>query len=121
MTEPRSRTGRQLSLAAHAAGWTVHITPGHGTTEQSYLGDPRGDGTRPRLTRTVECQSEGIRLRSPDRARNAVAVLYTLDGQSWTTHGVWTWTTGNLPTETSPRALLALLRAQTDTEETTAA
>jgi hypothetical protein len=117
----RSRTGRQLVKAADAAGWTVNVTPGHGATEQTYFGPPRGDGTRPRLTRDVPCESEGIRLRAPD-GRRAVAMFVTLDGKSWTGTkpvNAWAWTPPGLPTPTSTDDLLALLHAESTRAEHT--
>ena len=125
-TEARSRTGRQLAKAAAAAGWTVRVTPGAGHAERSRLGDPRGDGTRPRITEQVPCESEGIRLRSPDRTHNAVAVLLTLDGKSWTSDGAWGWNTGQVPRPIDVRSLLAYLKSlpapdQHDTEREAAA
>jgi hypothetical protein len=110
----RSRTGRQLAKAADAAGWQVEITPGHGTAQQTYFGPPRRDGTRPKLTRDVPCESEGIRLRAPDD-RRAVAVFVTLDGKSWTGAkpvNAWAWTPPAIPKPIDTRDLLALLKAE---------
>jgi hypothetical protein len=112
---PQSRTGQQLARAAQAAGWTATVTPGHGTTEQTYLGDPRGDGTRPRLTRHVPCQSEAIHLAGPN-GRRAVAVFCTTDGKSWRADDTWIWTTHTCAVlRSSPRALLNELRPAPDT------
>jgi hypothetical protein len=112
--QPRSRTGRQLAKAAQQAGWTVTVTPGHGTTR---IPDPNrptlGDGVRPQAYIDAPVQSEAVRLQhGPSRA---VAVFITLDGNSWTTDSAWLWAIGCTPSRTTPRALLAHLTPERTT------
>jgi hypothetical protein len=55
-----------------ASGWTHRVHHATGTVEATTYGEPRGDGTRPKITVEVSCKSIGIRFDHPD-GRAAVA------------------------------------------------
>jgi hypothetical protein len=54
-------------------GWTHRVRRAAGTVEAQTYGDPRGDGTRPKLTVEVPAESIGLRFDHPD-GRAAVAI-----------------------------------------------
>lgn len=56
-----------------APGWTHRVHVATGTVEATAYGEPRGDGTRPKLTVAVPCESIGLRFDHPD-GRAAVAI-----------------------------------------------
>lgn len=90
MTAPAART-LHTKLLAH--GWHAILTEGTGTVEVSTLGDPRGDGTRPRITEQVPCTSVAVRAEHTDgRALRAVWETHTATAAgkaSWTRVLAW--------------------------------
>lgn len=125
MTAARSRTGAQLVKAATAAGWSVNVTPGVlGPLGRMSVLDPdrpyRGDGTRPEVHIDVPCETEALRICSPDGRHHARVILATLDGKHWDaadTPNAWAWSLGQVPgtpgTAIGTRALLAALKTLT--------
>lgn len=91
MTAPAART-LHTKLLAH--GWHATITEGTGHVDVQTLGEPRGDGTRPKLVAQVACRSVAVRAQHRDgRALRAVWETHTVTPKkkipAWT--GVMAW------------------------------
>jgi hypothetical protein len=65
--------GPKMILNKAASGWTHRVCRSTGTVEAQTYGEPRGDGTRPKLTVAVPAESIGLRFDHPD-GRAAVAI-----------------------------------------------
>lgn len=94
MTAPAP--ARRLAGLLTAHGWTAVLTPGAGTVQATTLGDPRGDGTRPRLVVDAPCTSCAVRATHPD-GRGLAAVWCSTrttakGAPSWKLDQAWTWT-----------------------------
>ena len=70
-----------------AAGWTAVLTDGQGEVDVQRLGEPRGDGTRPKLVEQVPCRSTALRAHHPDG--RAVRVVW--ETHSTTAKGADSW------------------------------
>jgi len=70
MTLPRGVT---TLLNKAGIGWRHRVQHGHGHVDATELGEPRGDGTRPRVAVEIPAESIGVRFDHVD-GRAAVAV-----------------------------------------------
>jgi len=87
--------------------WTYEVVPGAGTVDAQAFGDPRGDGTRPKLTVAAPCESVGLRAVHPATRRQVRAVWVCRTDKakrSWTMTIAWR---GRHDGEHTPRALTA--------------
>ena len=78
--------------ACEATGWIYTVTHGTGTVDAQAFGDPRGDGTRPKLTVAAPCESIALRARNEElrRAIRAVWVCRTdKPKRAWTLTIAW--------------------------------
>lgn len=100
MTPPAART---LHARLTLTGWTATLTEGAGHVEVTTLGDPRSDGTRPRITVPVPCRSVAVRAHHPDgRALRVLWETHTHTAKgapSWRLDSAWA------PGEHAPRQL----------------
>lgn len=106
MTEklPRGVAG---VLNAMGTGWRHCVTRAAGHTEITTLGDPRGDGTRPRVSATAPVDSVCLRAVHPPTGRAVVAVWVCRTDRpkrSWTADMIWR---GRHDGEHAPRQLTA--------------
>jgi hypothetical protein len=65
--------GPTTLLNKAGSAWTHRVRRSAGTVEATTYGEPRGDGTRPKLTVAVPAESIGLRFDHPD-GRAAVAI-----------------------------------------------
>jgi hypothetical protein len=96
-----------LVKLARSHGWVVTTVEGEGVVEASRLGDPRGDGTRPRESFDAPCVSFSVRAHHPATGRQVRAVYVQrtdTEKRSWT---MWTAWRGRHDGEHTPRALTA--------------
>ena len=100
MTPPAARA---LHARLTLTGWHAVLTEGAGHVEVTPLGDPRSDGTRPRITVPVPCRSVAVRAHHPDgRALRVLWETHTRTAKgapSWRLDSAWA------PGEHAPRQL----------------
>lgn len=90
MKLPVGVSGLLKILDAH--GWAHQVTHGTGTVEAQILGDPRGDGTRPKVKIDAPCESIAIRAAhvATGRAVRALFVCRTdKPKRAWTMSTAW--------------------------------
>lgn len=103
MKLPIGVSGLIKILDAH--GWAHQVTHGTGTVEAQILGDPRGDGTRPKVKIDAPCESIAIRAAhaATGRAVRALFVCRTnKPKRAWTMSTAWR---GRHDDEHAPRQL----------------
>lgn len=85
---PKAASDVLVLLDRH--GWTVEqAAPGHGLDTFTALGEPRGDGTRPRVEVLDEVDAFHVRARHPDGRRLAAVWSARCSVGKWSLAIAW--------------------------------